>query len=241
MSTKFTKTPIFVYIILVSVSAVSALVFFHLGGSLAEFAGKSKHGFSFSAGGAIAGFLIVFWVSGLVIERLYGIKSLSSEELEGLKDLQLFRERIIGYWWQKLTPDEPCALSFIIISPKTTANSLKLNGWAYDREGILVTKWKTEAGFIDLNEKIIFYAWKRKTSSLKYEPYEGFGQISFLETEDQSRAEGFFLDINYTDMTSTKKFSTEYWRPEKHEQQIMQGDNSDLISGLIQKKLSDVG
>ncbi len=238
MNKKFTNTPVFIYFILASVSALSALVFFHLGGSLAEFAGQSAHGFSFSAGGALAGFLIVIWVSVRVIERLYGIKSLSSEELEGQEELQVFREKIIGCWWQKLTPDEPCALSFIIISPKTTTNSLKLNGWAYDREGGFVTEFVTEAGFIDLNEKAIFYAWKRKQSG----PYEGFGQISFHETEGQSTVRGFFLDINYTDMTSTKIFFTDYWRPEDLDQQIMLGKkNGDLISELIQKKLRDVG
>ena len=42
MNKKFTNTPIFIYFILASVSAVSALVFFHLGGSLAEFTGQSE-------------------------------------------------------------------------------------------------------------------------------------------------------------------------------------------------------
>lgn len=77
------KTPIFIYLVLASVSALSALLFFHIGGSLAELAGQTEHGFSFKTGGAIAGFLIVFWFSANVIERLYGINSLSGAGAEG--------------------------------------------------------------------------------------------------------------------------------------------------------------
>ena len=87
MSREFTKTPIFIYMVLAGVSAVSSLVFFHLGGSLAEMTGNTKYGFSFKAGGALAGFLIVIWVSVQIMERLYGIKSLSISELEDKQNL----------------------------------------------------------------------------------------------------------------------------------------------------------
>ena len=149
-----------------------------------------------------------------------------------------FAHKISGYWWQTLAPDEPCALSFVEISFRSSENSLRLDGWAYNREGGLVTYWETEAGFIDLSEKQIIYAWKRKRSSPNYSPYEGFGQISFREPIGQGQADGFFLDINFSDISSTKKFTTEYWRPEKNELSIMQARDKDQISRLIQEKLA---
>jgi len=80
-------TPVFIYLVLSGVSAVSAIVFFHLGGSLAELTGQTDYGFSFRAGGALAGFLLVIWVSVQVIERLYGIKSLSALSSEAQSNL----------------------------------------------------------------------------------------------------------------------------------------------------------
>lgn len=76
MAKRSTQNPIYIYLTIAGFSALSALVFYHLGGGLAEVTGKAEFGFGFKAAGALAGFIIVFWMSLKVIERLYGIESL---------------------------------------------------------------------------------------------------------------------------------------------------------------------
>lgn len=87
MSNEFTKTPVFIYLVLAGFSTISALLFFHVGGSLAEMVGKPGYGISFKAGGALAGFLIVFWLSLLGIERLYGIQPILTGSVDGQQNL----------------------------------------------------------------------------------------------------------------------------------------------------------
>jgi hypothetical protein len=67
------KRIISLYLITAGFSAISALIFFNIGGSLAEVTGNADFGFGFKAGGAIAGFLIVFWTSIKAIEKFYGL------------------------------------------------------------------------------------------------------------------------------------------------------------------------
>jgi hypothetical protein len=76
MNRKILQSPISIYLIIAGFSAVSALIFFQLGGGLADITGNSDLGFGFKAGGALAGFILVFWMSVRVIERLYGIERL---------------------------------------------------------------------------------------------------------------------------------------------------------------------
>lgn len=70
---------IFLYLVTAGFSTLSALIFFQLGGSLAHITGKTDFGFGFKAGGAIAGFLIVFWISIKALEKLYGLSALSAD------------------------------------------------------------------------------------------------------------------------------------------------------------------
>ena len=63
--------PIVRYLIISATSILASVVFFKLGGSLAEISnpGSSVIGFSFKAGGALAGFLIFFLLSYRSIEK----------------------------------------------------------------------------------------------------------------------------------------------------------------------------
>ena len=67
--------PIVYYLIISFISFLCAAALFKLGGSLAEVTGNEKNliGLSFKAGGAIAGFVIIFWLSQIVIIKLYDI------------------------------------------------------------------------------------------------------------------------------------------------------------------------
>jgi hypothetical protein len=66
------ERPIISYAIIFFLSIVAALLFFLIGGSVAEISGQGDTflGLSIKAGGAIAGFVIIFILSLRVIERL---------------------------------------------------------------------------------------------------------------------------------------------------------------------------
>ncbi|MEN8251442.1 MAG: hypothetical protein ABFS32_21130 [Bacteroidota bacterium] len=93
MNKELTKTPVFIYIVLSGVSVISALIFFHLGGSLAEMTGKTEYGFSFKAGGALAGFLIVMWVS---IKQYF--EKMIGDHLGAMDDVL---NKFMGEWYMK--------------------------------------------------------------------------------------------------------------------------------------------
>lgn len=64
--------PLIKYLIIFILSFVAAIVAFQLGGSLAEIAGEERKiaKFSFKAGGAIAGFIIIFVISIKAVSTL---------------------------------------------------------------------------------------------------------------------------------------------------------------------------
>lgn len=70
---KFLKHPIVVYAVISATSLIVAAFLFIIGGSVAKLAGHDDTlvGISFEAGGALAGFIIVFYVSYKVIIGLY--------------------------------------------------------------------------------------------------------------------------------------------------------------------------
>jgi len=67
------NNPVVSYLIISLISLLCAVALFNLGGSLAEVTGneKSLMGLSFKAGGAVAGFIIIFWLSQIVIIKLH--------------------------------------------------------------------------------------------------------------------------------------------------------------------------
>ena len=69
---KFLGHPTVIYLLIVVVSISAAVILFKVGGSLAEVTGQENTflGFGFKAGGAIGGFLLIFWTSPKVIEML---------------------------------------------------------------------------------------------------------------------------------------------------------------------------
>jgi hypothetical protein len=65
--------PILCYLLIVIISFACAITFFKFGGSLAEVTGNENNllGLSFKASGAIGGFIIIFWLSQIVILRFF--------------------------------------------------------------------------------------------------------------------------------------------------------------------------
>ncbi len=64
--------PVVVYAIMISMSLVAAVICFQVGGSVAKVTQNDATwiGFTFEAGGALAGFVIVFLLSSRVLDRI---------------------------------------------------------------------------------------------------------------------------------------------------------------------------
>lgn len=72
---KLLNHPVISYIIISVISLACAIALFQLGGSLAEITGNEKNaiGFGFKAGGAIAGFILIFILSQKAINNFQEI------------------------------------------------------------------------------------------------------------------------------------------------------------------------
>ena len=79
------ESPIVSYIIMGIFSSVAALIFFLIGGGVATVAGQEGTliGVGFEAGGALAGFVIIFLLSFRVITKL---RDMTPEEQRSLRD-----------------------------------------------------------------------------------------------------------------------------------------------------------
>ena len=117
-------------------------------------------------------------------------------------------------------------------------NTVRIKGTAYRRDGEVSAIWETVATCINPNDRKVFYYWKGWHPSRQNEPYEGFGEISFHESDERiDDGVGFFSDTNLTDMKTTTKKSVEFRRSTAQENQVMKEGDSKLISKLIRKKL----
>ena len=67
---KLLDHPVVNYLIIIATSLFVALICFNLGGSLAEVSGNESNIFTYKASGALAGFIIVFFLSQWVLQRL---------------------------------------------------------------------------------------------------------------------------------------------------------------------------
>lgn len=74
---RYLDHPMIRYLIIAVFSSVAALIFFALGGSLAEVSGNEDTflGFGFKASGVIGGFVLIFFASLKAIERLTPVAS----------------------------------------------------------------------------------------------------------------------------------------------------------------------
>lgn len=167
------------------------------------------------------------------------LRSAAADVASDTKSLQDFCRLIAGQWWQRITPDEPSAISFMEIRPDPATNTIRMNGSAYSKSGEPASRWESVASCINLNERKVFYYWKGWYPSRPNEPFEGFGEVSFPGSAKQiDSGSGYFSDTNVTDMKSTTRKSFELRRGAGSETQVMLAGDRELISELVRKKLS---
>ncbi|MEW5769655.1 MAG: hypothetical protein AB1831_04755 [Pseudomonadota bacterium] len=165
------------------------------------------------------------------------LRSVAAHAAPDKQSLEDYCGRISGYWWERIKPDEPSALSFVEIYPDSATSTVKMKGSAYARDGVLAAMWESVASCVNMGEKKVFYYWKGWHPARPTEPYEGFGEISFYESENEiSSSVGFFSDTNVTDMKSTTKKSAEFRRATQQEIQVMREGDGNRISDLLRGK-----
>ena len=167
------------------------------------------------------------------------LRSVAVDVASDAESLRDFCRSIAGQWWQWITPDEPSAISFMEIRPDPATNTIRMNGSAYSKNGGPASRWESVASCINLNERKVFYYWKGWYTSRPNEPFEGFGEVYFLDSAEQiDSGSGYFSDTNVTDMKNTTKKSFELRRSAKSETQIVLAGDRELISELIRKRLN---
>jgi hypothetical protein len=163
---------------------------------------------------------------------------LDSMVLSGYKSLNAFTDRLQGYWWERIKPDTIMAISFVRIYFDKTELMLKMEGRSFDTNGNVVARWQSEASGIQVNERKLFYHWTGWFPSVPADVWEGFGEISFSDTEGEILdGNGLFFNINVTDLKSITKQSSEFYKCDEEEIKIMKSKNKLEISKIVTEKI----
>jgi len=153
-------------------------------------------------------------------------------------ELFTFCEKVEGCWWERVRPDLVTALSFVRISLDRQTLTVKLQGRSFDTTGSYTAFWESEAASINVKERKLLYYWTGSFLTSPSEPFEGFGEISLLESEAEFReGVGVFTNINVTDIKSISKKSFELRRCTREEISAMDSNDKKKIGSLITTKI----
>ncbi|MBI2852513.1 MAG: hypothetical protein HYX84_05385 [Chloroflexi bacterium] len=190
--------------------------------------------------------LVAVYSMALVILALIVVVSLFAAKkpevlLQSVGDtghLRDFTRAITGHWWERITPDDRSSLSYVIISPYLPTNTVMLHGRVFNAKGEESAKWDTVATCIDVGKRKVFYYWNGHHFSKPGEPWEGFGEISFYESEGKvTSGGGLYSDTNLTDVKTTTRKAAKFQRSTEEETRIMRDENRELVEALVRSKL----
>ena len=148
--------------------------------------------------------------------------------------------RIEGLWWQHSltarTELEPSAVSLLRIS-RDRMGSLEVNGAAWQEDGTLSARYRSEATKEQRDPSSIFYFWNGERPRHPDAPQlEGTGEIR-LESVD--RATGYWITRSATDPLLNARTSGIYLRADQQDVEIMDGSDQQRRAGLIASKLEE--
>lgn len=121
-----------------------------------------------------------------------------------------FCQSIRGAWWEKVTGEDICALSFVRIEINDFPNLVTLTGNSFDKDGTCSAKWNSVMTRIDQNESKLQYHWEgwHTSPSSANRSFHGYGEIKFDKSLNPgdlvNRGSGKFWDIDETDPEKTK-------------------------------------
>ena len=153
-----------------------------------------------------------------------------------MRQVQDFCGLIVGDWWERITPDKLAALSFVEMRIDSSTGSIRMAGRAYARDGKLAANWETEATCIRASEAKVFYYWKGHIPTRPNERYEGFGELTFHESNGRlDRGDGLFSDRSLSNLKATTMKSAVLRRCTEQESRVLIAGESKPISELIRR------
>jgi hypothetical protein len=119
---------------------------------------------------------------------------------DALQQVQTFCRTVSGTWWELIASDGTMVVSYLRISADPSMATLRMQGQAYDANGMRTAEWATKASCVDLSNKTVFYYWKGWKHASPQEIFEGMGEIGFDEA--MNTATGYYSDANFGDIKS---------------------------------------
>jgi Predicted nucleotide-binding protein containing TIR-like domain len=148
--------------------------------------------------------------------------------------------KIEGLWWQHSltlrTEQEPSAVSLLRITRDRTG-SLSVNGAAWQEDGTISARYRSEAARELRDPSGIFYFWNGERPRHPDAPQlEGTGEIR-LESVD--RASGYWITRSATDPSLNARTSGVYLRAGEEDVEVMDGSDPQRRARLIATKLQE--
>jgi hypothetical protein len=169
------------------------------------------------------------------------LKRIEARQDKSAIAVRSFCDRISGFWWERIQPDDSSALSYVRIDPDPATKTIRMVGRAFDKKKNLIAHWETMATCISEAEKKIYYVWKGWHPRKVSDPYEGFGELDFrATTKSIKEGHGFFSDMRTADIKSIEKKAIKLLRCTKREQKIMEEGSKEQKSDLVGKKMSQM-
>jgi hypothetical protein len=148
--------------------------------------------------------------------------------------------KIEGLWWQHSltlrTEQEPSAVSLLRISRDRTG-ALSVNGAAWQEDGTISARYRSEAARELRDPSGIFYFWNGERPRHPDAPQlEGTGEIR-LESVD--RASGYWITRSATDPSLNARTAGVYLRAGEEDVEVMDGSDPVRRAELIATKLRE--
>jgi len=153
--------------------------------------------------------------------------------------MRKFGDRIAGTWWERISlAEEKPALSFFTIELDDVYSSVKLEGKAYDNDGIQRAKWRSAAARLEGNT--IVYVRECRRLDIKNPAWlPGLGEVDFEVSSDViNRGDGKFWESYEANTKDTLIKTVEVRRNqnESYASTMRQGSEGER-QALVQKML----
>jgi hypothetical protein len=151
----------------------------------------------------------------LIAKRISKVEprnKLSSDAVAAQESIRTFCRRVAGAWWERITVEDPSAISFFHIEHEASFHSVSLRGSSYNQDGSLVAHWNSVMARVDPAENKILYHWKgwHSQADIANVSFHGLGEMEFEGRAETgkliTRGRGRFwkVDEAHPDKTITK-------------------------------------
>lgn len=157
---------------------------------------------------------------------------------------ELSIEQIVsGHWWQYVVNmEEGSVISILRIFQDEISSQWQINGKAWDKDGKSRAIFWSRAVAIDVRDRKLFYYWEGKHPFNKSIPiFYGVGEIQIedLSSSKNLRADGWFSETPLINPDETKRKSTKYFKAEKDDIKIIEGNDKNALEQLIKIRVEE--